>query len=54
MSPIMVVNAVYFALLLGNAVLIVASLFLGPRLLRVCRAAGFVNAIALMLMVPNV
>jgi hypothetical protein len=47
----MVVNAVYFALLLGNLLLIVASLFLGPRLLRVCRAALFVNAIALMLMV---
>ncbi len=47
----MVVNAVYAALLIGNIVLIVASLFLGPRLLRVCRAALFVNAIALMLMV---
>ena len=42
----MAVNAVYFALLLGNILLIVASLFLGPRLLRACRAAAFVNAIA--------
>jgi hypothetical protein len=46
----MAVNAAYFALLLGNIVLIVASLVLGPRLLRVCRAAVFVNAIALALM----
>jgi NADH:ubiquinone oxidoreductase subunit 6 (subunit J) len=47
----MAVNAVYFGLLLGNVLLIVASLLLGPRLLRVCRAAVFVNAIALILMV---
>ncbi len=47
----MVVNAVYFALLLGNVLLIVASLFLGPGLLRVCRAALFVNVIALILIV---
>ena len=46
----MVVNAVYAALLIGNIVLIIAPLFLGPRLLRLCRAAVFVNAIALMLM----
>jgi hypothetical protein len=46
----MVVNAVYFALLLGNILLIVASLFLGPRLLWLCRAAVFVNGIALILM----
>ena len=48
---VMASNAVYFALLLGNIVLIVTSLFLGPRLLRVCRAAVFVNGIALMVMV---
>lgn len=47
----MVVHSAYFALLLGNILLVVASLFLGPRLLRVCRAAVFVNAIALILMV---
>jgi NADH:ubiquinone oxidoreductase subunit 6 (subunit J) len=47
----MVVNAVYAALLIGNILLIVASLFLGPRLLRACRATVFVNAIALILMV---
>jgi hypothetical protein len=47
----MAVNAVYFALLLGNILLIVASLSLGPRLLWVCRAAASVNAIALILMV---
>lgn len=46
----MAVNAAYFALLLGNLLLIVTSLFLGPRLLRLCRAAVFVNAIALILM----
>lgn len=45
------VNAVYFALLLGNLLLIVASLIAGPRPLRLCRAAAFVNAIALLLMV---
>ena len=49
--PVMVVNAVYFGLVLGNLLLIVASLILGPRLLRLCRAAVFVNAIALILMV---
>jgi hypothetical protein len=43
----MVVNAVYFALLLGNILLIVVSLVLGPRLLRACRAAAFVNVTAL-------
>ena len=48
--PVMVANAVYFALLLGNLLLIVASLFLGPRLLRLCRAAVFVNGIAFLLM----
>ena len=47
----MVVNAAYFALLLGNLLLIVASLCLGQRLHRVCRVAVFVNAIALILMV---
>ena len=47
----MVVNGVYFALLLGNLALIVVSLSLGPRLLWVCRAAVFVNGIALILMV---
>ena len=47
----MVVNAVYFALLLSNLLLIVASLILGPRLLRLCRVAVFINAIALMLMI---
>ena len=47
----MVVNAAYFALLLGNILLIVASLFLGPRLLHLCLAAVFLNAIALILMV---
>lgn len=47
----MVVNAVYAALLIGNILLIVASLFLGPRLLRLCRAGIVVNAVALMLMV---
>ena len=47
----MVVNAVYFALMLSNILLIVASLIVGPRLLRVCRAAVFVNGLALMLMV---
>jgi hypothetical protein len=46
----MAANAVYFVLLLGNILLIVASLIVGPRLLRVCRAALLVNAIALMLM----
>jgi hypothetical protein len=47
----MVVNAVYFALLLGNLLLIVVSLSLGLRLLWVCRAAVFVNGIVLILMV---
>ena len=47
----MVVNAVYFALLLGNILLIVASLLFGSRLLRFCRAAVFVNAISLILIV---
>jgi hypothetical protein len=47
----MVVNAVYFALLLGNIVLIADSLLTGPRLLRLCRAGVVVNAIALMLLV---
>ena len=49
----MAVNAIYFALLLGNLLLIVASLFFGSRLLRVCRAAVFVSGIALIvLLVP--
>jgi NADH:ubiquinone oxidoreductase subunit 6 (subunit J) len=52
--PVMVANAVYAALLIGNLLLIVASLFLGPRLLRLCRAAVFVNAIALVLMLVPV
>jgi hypothetical protein len=43
----MVVNAVYTALLIGNIALIVASLLAGPRLLRLCRAGVFVNAVAL-------
>jgi hypothetical protein len=47
----MVVNAVSAALLIGNIVLLVASLFLGPRLLQSYRAGVFVNAVALMLMV---
>jgi hypothetical protein len=47
----MVVNAVYFALLLGNIVLIAASLLTGPRLLRLCRAVVVVDAVALLLMV---
>jgi hypothetical protein len=47
----MVVNAVYFALLLGNLLLIAAALVVGPRLLRACRVAVGVNAIALLLMV---
>jgi len=38
-------------LLLGSILLIVASLFLGLRLLRVCSAGVIVNAIALMRMV---
>jgi hypothetical protein len=37
-------------LLLGNLLLIVASLFLGPRLLWLCRAAVFVNGIAFLLL----
>ena len=37
--PVMVVNAVYAALLISNIVLIVASLLIGPRLLRLCCAA---------------
>lgn len=48
---VMVVNAVYAALLIGNILVIAASLFLGQRLLRLCLAAVFVNAVALMLMV---
>jgi hypothetical protein len=47
---VMVANAAYFALLLGNIVLIVASLLFGPRLLWLCRVAVFVNGIALILM----
>jgi len=47
----MVVNAVYFALLLGNLLLIAAALVVGPRLLRVCRVAVLVDAVALMVMV---
>ena len=47
----MAVNAIYAALLIGNIVLIVVSLLAGPRMLRLCHAAVFVNAIALMLMV---
>jgi hypothetical protein len=46
----MVVYAGYFALLLGNLLLIVASLLFGPRLIWVCRAAVFVNGIALILL----
>jgi hypothetical protein len=46
----MVVNAVYAALLIGNNQLIVAALFRGQRLLRLCRAGVVVNAVALMLM----
>jgi hypothetical protein len=46
-----VVDAIYADLLIGNIVLIVASLLVGPRLFQVCRAAAFVNAVALMLMV---
>ena len=46
----MVVNAVYAALLIGNLLLIVGYLFLGPRLFRVGRAAAFVNAVAFLLM----
>lgn len=38
-------------MLIGNIVLIVASLLTGPRLLRLCRAGAFVNAVALMLLV---
>jgi len=49
--PVMVVNAVYAALLIGNILPIVASLLTGPRLLRLCRAGVVANAIALMLMV---
>ena len=49
----MVVNAACVALLLGNILLIVASLFFGPRLLRLCRAAVFVNAIAVIPMVVS-
>ena len=41
----MVIYAVYFALLFGNLLLILASLFLGPRLLWVCRAAVFVSGL---------
>jgi hypothetical protein len=48
---VMVVNAVHVASLVGNILLIVASLLAGPRLLRLCRAGVFVNALALMLMV---
>jgi hypothetical protein len=43
----MVVNAAYAALLIGNILLIVASMFLGARLLRLCRAGVVVNAVAL-------
>jgi hypothetical protein len=39
----MVVNAVYAALLIGNIVLIAISLFLGLRLLRLCRAGVVVT-----------
>jgi hypothetical protein len=48
---VMVVNTICAALLSGNILLIVASLIVGPRLLWLCRAAVFVNGIALMLMV---
>ncbi len=48
---VMVVNAVHAALLIGNIVLIVASLLAGLRLLRLCCAGAFVNVVALMLMV---
>jgi hypothetical protein len=47
----MVVNAVYDALLIGNVVLIVASLLTGPRLLRLCRAGALLNVVALMLLI---
>lgn len=46
----MVVYAAYIALLLGNLLLIVVSWLLGPRLIWVCRAAVFVNGIALILL----
>jgi hypothetical protein len=49
----MVVNAVYAALLIGNIVLIVASLLSASRLIRLCRAGAFVNVVALMLMVVS-
>lgn len=45
------VNSVYAALLIGNILLIVASLLTGPRLLRLCRAGVFVSVVALMMMV---
>ena len=49
----MVVYAAYIALLLGNLLLMVVSWLLGPRLIWVCRAAVFVNCIALIvLLVP--
>ena len=47
----MVVNAVYFALLIGNALVILAGIWLGVRLLWVCRAAVLVSGIALIVMV---
>jgi hypothetical protein len=47
----MVVNALYAALLIGNILLIGASLFFGTRMLRLCRAGVVVNAVALLLMV---
>jgi hypothetical protein len=47
---VMAVNAVYAALLAGNILLIIDSLFLGPCLLRACRAGVVVNGVALMLM----
>jgi hypothetical protein len=49
----MFVNAIYFALVFSNILLIVASLCLGPRPLRVCRGDVFVNAIALVVVVER-
>jgi hypothetical protein len=47
----MVVNVIYFALLLGNLLLIVAAFLLGPRLMWLCRVGAFVNVLALMVMI---
>ena len=48
---VLVVNAVYAALLIGNIALVVASLLTAPRLLRLRSAGDFVNAVPLVLMV---